>query len=89
MRQNMVNMFYVTLQFPHCQSVELVYLPYCSARLTAHDRSSSQLVAEIRDHADKHANVCMYVFKFASETHMHLVASRMCKTWGCQLILQN
>lgn len=88
MRQNMVNMFYVTLQFPHCQSVELVYLPYCSARLTAHDRSSSRLVAEIRDYADKHANVCMYVFKFASETRMHLVASRMRKTCGCQLILQ-
>lgn len=58
MQQNTVNMFHVTLQFPLCQSVQLLYLSYCSAGLTAHDRSSSRLVAEICDYTDK---TCKYM----------------------------
>lgn len=41
--RNMVNMFHVTLQFPVCQSVQLLHLPHCSAGLTAPDRSASAL----------------------------------------------
>lgn len=59
-QQNMVNMFHVTLQFPHCQSVQLLYLSYCSARLTAHDRSSSWLAADMCDYTNAHANTCIY-----------------------------
>lgn len=59
-QQNMVNMFYVTLQFPHCQSVLLLYLSYCSARLTAHDRCSSRVAADMCDYTDAHANTCIY-----------------------------
>lgn len=33
-------------------------------------------MAEIHDYTDKHANICMYVFKYASETHVHLAALR-------------
>lgn len=64
----MVNMFHVTLQFPLCQSVQLLHLPYCSAWLTAHDRSSSRLVAEICDYTDKHANIYTCVLNVC-ETH--------------------
>lgn len=49
-------MFHMTLQFPLCQSVQLLYLSYCSARLTAHDRCCSQLAAEMCDYNEEHAD---------------------------------
>lgn len=68
----MVNMFHVTLQFPLCQSVQLLYLSYCSARLTAHQRSGSRLATEMCDCANKRGHPCIY----ASETYLRLLVQR-------------
>lgn len=80
-QQNMVNMFHVTLQFPFCQSVQQLYLSYCSARLTAHDRSSSRLAAEKCDYKDRPANTCIN----ASETYIHLLM--LCVCTNCAKLL--
>lgn len=43
-------------------------LPYCSARLTAGDRSSSRLVAEGRGYADEQCGCMVRVFEEAGGT---------------------